>query len=341
MYNNLMYFNNIQKLKLEHKSPCLLKGTKILTPLGYRLIEDLKEGDEVITSTFAIKKIIKIYNIDIEPNEDSNPYLIPKNTFNCIENLYLSKNHCIEIDNFFIPPVNLKNIKQISLNNTIVYYNLSIAAYLTDSIIANGVKVETLCTINDFFQSDFLRDIRRLTEIDHIRRIKGRESFIKEIIKYLNKNTKSGLRRRLQRKKIRDNVTKDINMHINDEYGNTLLIKAIEKENFEEVKSLINKGADVHIRRKKKWKHSAVVEAIHRSIKPGKKINKDILDFILEKSNNYDTNELEEIKKYNIQLPVVTKSKNSILLEDNQSVISANELDKKVNTPLPPIPESD
>lgn len=121
---------------------CLLIGTNILTPNGYVKIEELKIGDEVLTHKGIVKKIKNIKLFPVIGNYDSYPRIIRKGTFNAIEDLYLSSGHAILIDNVFDYPFNL-NLEICEKYSILNYYCLAMDDYLNDTLVANGVVVET------------------------------------------------------------------------------------------------------------------------------------------------------------------------------------------------------
>jgi len=138
---------------------CYAKGTKILTKNGYVAVEDLRAGDFAasqgiidrrhITYTRSPFKRIKwvksfsVYN------------LTPASTPICIkagalgenkpsEDLYVSPDHGIVIDNKLISAkylVNGKNIVQEYNDDSITYYHVELPAHSV--IIANGVAAES------------------------------------------------------------------------------------------------------------------------------------------------------------------------------------------------------
>ena len=124
---------------------CILKGTKILTPDGYRLIEEIKEGDYITTHDDRKKKVIQTYSINAIHNKDTQCIIIKKGTFGAIEDLYMSKNHAILIDDEFIIPERKipDKIEYVKDMPYYTYYSIMTDDYLRDSLMANGVTVET------------------------------------------------------------------------------------------------------------------------------------------------------------------------------------------------------
>lgn len=140
---------------------CFLKGTKILTETGYKLIEDLKVGDKIITkgeinnddsidkkSDYSIEPLIWLGKFSpIKLNKASLPICIKKNAFGenlpC-EDLYVSPLHRIILFGKMIAAENLVNgetIFQDTSKKSLVYYHLELPKHYC--IIANGILSET------------------------------------------------------------------------------------------------------------------------------------------------------------------------------------------------------
>jgi hypothetical protein len=133
---------------------CLVKGTNILTPYGYKQIETLKKGDIVSTESKSV--VIKnIHSIRYESTtKESAPYTIYKNAFgpNCPPNdISVSGRHAIQLRPGFweipqeVAKVN-KRIVQEKLGSSVTYYHIELPDYASDNLIANGQIVESLNT---------------------------------------------------------------------------------------------------------------------------------------------------------------------------------------------------
>ena len=130
---------------------CFLKGTRILTSNGYKEIEKITKNDSLYTHDERLLKPKSIINYTAnEKCKDNIPYKIPKNFLigdnSCISDLYLSKNHCLLINNVFVPVSSLKFKQCLPKDvNKIEYYNIIMPNFYTDSVIAEGVHCESLC----------------------------------------------------------------------------------------------------------------------------------------------------------------------------------------------------
>jgi hypothetical protein len=130
-----------------HEVPCILSKTLIRTPYGNELIDNLNEGDYIITGDNRIVPIVKILKYTInKPNKKSYPVCIPKDFFS--KNIpdhdtYLSQNHAIKLEgNNWIyggHHLNYFNLDEISP----LYYHIMLPNYYTDDLIANNMIVES------------------------------------------------------------------------------------------------------------------------------------------------------------------------------------------------------
>lgn len=121
---------------------CLLKGTKILTPIGYIPIEKLKKGDKILTHNFKVKEILEIYESVVYPMSDFLPCIIPKGKFNAFEDLYLSPHHGILIGKKFHCAKDLET-ERYKTDELLHYFHIRTEDYFKDTLVANGVVVET------------------------------------------------------------------------------------------------------------------------------------------------------------------------------------------------------
>lgn len=121
---------------------CLLKGTKILTPIGYIPIENLKVGQKILTYNFKVKEILEIHESVVYPFPDFLPCIIPKGKFNAFQDLYLSPHHGILIGNKFHCAKDLETEKY-NTNKLLHYFHIRTEDYFRDTLVANGVAVET------------------------------------------------------------------------------------------------------------------------------------------------------------------------------------------------------
>ena len=126
---------------------CILSKTYIRTPMGDQYIDNLRDGDLIITSDNRIVPIIKIIKYYIEDsNEYSYPVCIPKDYFGIDmpnNNTYLSQNHAINLlNNKWI--YGRDHLKYFTLYKTKpLYFHVLLPNYYTDDLIANNIIVES------------------------------------------------------------------------------------------------------------------------------------------------------------------------------------------------------
>ena len=144
---------------------CYLKGTQILTENGYKLIEDLKSGDKVVTKgKIHQNESLNEEHISSEPifwignfqahnlNEETLPICIKANALGentPFEDLYVSPGHRIIIDGTMVCARDLVNGTTIFQDNdriSVEYYHLELKDH--SAIIANGVLSESYLDFN-------------------------------------------------------------------------------------------------------------------------------------------------------------------------------------------------
>jgi photosystem II stability/assembly factor-like uncharacterized protein len=130
--------------------PCILSETLIKTPSGYELIDDLKNGDLVITSDNRIVKIINILKYHIlNSNEYEIPIIIPKNFFGSnipCRDTHISENHGIKYqDTWIYGNLNSRAFKKLKTNQGLspLYYHIELPNYYNDHLIANNLPIES------------------------------------------------------------------------------------------------------------------------------------------------------------------------------------------------------
>jgi hypothetical protein len=142
---------------------CLLKGTKISTPLGERAVEDLQIGEDV--DTLSGRRTIKWIGCNRFTKDDGRPWVdsvMPIRVARCAiddlrphHDLYLSPNHCVFLDGILIPVKHLVNHASIapampSGMTVIEYYHIELDSH--EVILAEGAPVES------FLNEDWQRE---------------------------------------------------------------------------------------------------------------------------------------------------------------------------------------
>ena len=142
---------------------CFQKGTRILTPEGYKQVEELEMGD-LVTSTKNIKSSIPIKAIVkfIGNKEDGALYCLPKDSLKKgkpLNDLYMSADHAYKHNGVWkhmkcasateFPNSRTKKYTYVTDVDNIEYYHLVIEDYFAHTIVAEGVEVETCFKSND------------------------------------------------------------------------------------------------------------------------------------------------------------------------------------------------
>ena len=145
--------------------PCILTNTLIKTVKGYELIDNLVEGDLIITDGGKAVPIINIvkYRID-DPREDQYPVCIPKNFFSYQvpnKNTYLSENHAINYMDFWTNGrINLNYFEKVRIKP--LYYHIQLPNYFTDNLVANNMTVESWTGSNMKFCGSIFGEFKQI-----------------------------------------------------------------------------------------------------------------------------------------------------------------------------------
>lgn len=124
---------------------CLTNTCSILTPLGYKNVSDIIVGDIVSTHKNKPVVVTEIYKKTLPITKNTLPYKIPKNYFGKnkpTKNTYITKNHMFMHNNKWNKPENTKFIQEWK-TNTITLYNLKLSNYHTDTLVVNGLTMES------------------------------------------------------------------------------------------------------------------------------------------------------------------------------------------------------
>lgn len=130
---------------------CFTAGSLILTPNGYKNVEDFKDDDEVLTSDGKIVPV-NVYTTTLVTTVETAPYRILANTFEegvPKNDLCLSPYHAIKIgkDMWQVPiraaEIYKSKISQYDVAKEITYYHLETPNYMSDHLICDGTVVES------------------------------------------------------------------------------------------------------------------------------------------------------------------------------------------------------
>ena len=129
--------------------PCFLQGTLILTPTGYKKVEEIESGEYVLTSDNRKVKA-SLYRFTISTTEETAPYTIQAGALGGIpsRDLHISGNHAIQDSTgaWQIPKfLANKNprVTQHALGKIVTYYHIECENYFKDNLVAEGVVAES------------------------------------------------------------------------------------------------------------------------------------------------------------------------------------------------------
>ena len=131
--------------------PCFLKDTMILTTNGYKSIQDIKPGKDMLVDYEGKSlKCLEIKGFNQKFDNEHFPYVVPKGaqigtTMKCVKDLYLTYNHCIYMPHIdkFVPSYRMNLQQDKTKVEDYTYYHIFTENYFSDIIIANGVPCET------------------------------------------------------------------------------------------------------------------------------------------------------------------------------------------------------
>jgi Hint domain-containing protein len=130
--------------------PCFLKGTRIWTPHGERMVEDLRINDLVVTSSGEAKPIQWVWGGRFEWDEGIAPIRVAQSALGPNtphRDLFLSRYHCLYLDGVLIPVIDLLNDSTIARCSAedlpeIEYFHIKLERHSV--IYAEGAACETL-----------------------------------------------------------------------------------------------------------------------------------------------------------------------------------------------------
>ena len=139
--------------KIDASAPCLVEGTKVLTPSGYVNVEELKAGTRIVTGDGRIVEVVKLQNTKYNRTTSiTAPYIIEKDAFgvNYPKNeIKISGRHTIQLKSglWEIPAeaARVKNskVRQVPIGSSVQYYHVELPDYENDTMVADGLIVES------------------------------------------------------------------------------------------------------------------------------------------------------------------------------------------------------
>jgi hypothetical protein len=132
---------------------CLLKGTKVKILGGYKLIENIKVGDFILSHKGQLVQVLKTVSWDIKwsetaTNESNTVYKIPVGELGCNENTYISAYHQILIDGKLVAAkdAGLELARESEVGSEFTFYHLQVVNYVDNHLVVNGnCIVESWC----------------------------------------------------------------------------------------------------------------------------------------------------------------------------------------------------
>jgi len=149
--------NNFQfNLEIVNGIPCIVKGQRILTPNGYKLIENIY-NDDIITTSQNKDVVALNYTKKFEFTTDiTAPYIIPQDSIYPSyppKDIFLSADHKIKTNYNWVTPKELSKynpeVRQINIGKPVTYYNIETPNYSTDHLVLEGTTIASLWVKGD------------------------------------------------------------------------------------------------------------------------------------------------------------------------------------------------
>jgi hypothetical protein len=135
-------------LTISSGAACIVSGQRILTPNGYKLIDDIYNGDLVTTSQNKDVVALNYKGVFQFTTNETAPYIIPKDSINPSyppKDIFLSAEHRIQTNYNWVTPKELSKynpeVRQLNVGKPVVYYNIETPNYATDHLILEGTTV--------------------------------------------------------------------------------------------------------------------------------------------------------------------------------------------------------
>jgi len=135
-------------LTISSGTSCIVSGQRILTPNGYKLIENIYNGDIITTSQ---NKDVVAFNYKEKfefTTNDTAPYIIPQDSIYPSyppKDIFLSADHKIKTNYNWVTPKELSkynpDVRQINIGKPLTYYNIETPNYSTDHLVLEGTTI--------------------------------------------------------------------------------------------------------------------------------------------------------------------------------------------------------
>jgi hypothetical protein len=127
---------------------CIVSGQRILTPNGYKLIDDIYNGDLVTTSQNKDVVALNYKGVFQFTTNETAPYIIPKDSINPSyppKDIFLSAEHRIQTNYNWVTPKELSKynpeVRQLNIGKPVTYYNIETPNSATDYLVLEGTTI--------------------------------------------------------------------------------------------------------------------------------------------------------------------------------------------------------
>lgn len=128
--------------------PCFCRDMEILTPKGYRRVQDLNVRDLVLTPDLRIVPIQSVFHSIVRGEESTIPVRIPAHYFENNrpdKDILISPHHLIFGDGAWHIPLWMKDVRQENewLDREYSYYHIALPDYAHDKLICHNLPVDS------------------------------------------------------------------------------------------------------------------------------------------------------------------------------------------------------
>jgi hypothetical protein len=125
--------------------PCLLEGTLVRTPVGFKPIEAFQVGDVIMSHSNSVKKVLKVGRWDCcvqDQTLEQQMYKVPAGSYGALRDTFVSYFHKVGDGKMMRFPLNLRlpraKESEFAKNGWYTLYHLQVENGLQNHLIVNG-----------------------------------------------------------------------------------------------------------------------------------------------------------------------------------------------------------
>ena len=127
---------------------CFLGNAPVLTPTGYRRMDNLHTGDLIQTADGRVVAIQQVKSVVAFPGPNADPYVIPAGRFGATAALPISPRHRVAVPGRgMVEARDIGGLARLPMRAAWIYYNIGLPNWETDNLVVGGVVVESLAPV--------------------------------------------------------------------------------------------------------------------------------------------------------------------------------------------------